>query len=197
MLSSELFNERKASQAAAYFLYRSGPAMQMSVLKLMKLLYLAERRSFERYCEPMIGDRLVSMPQGPVLSNTYNHMNGELDSVAGGWDSWIGDREGHDLALKNPDQLISPEESLLELSDSDLEILNEIWNDFGHMSKYQIRDYTHKHCPEWQDPRGSMIPMTFGDLFRALEFSSEKAEKCIHHLQSQMAINSAFEEVCV
>jgi uncharacterized phage-associated protein len=196
MLSSELFNERKASQAAAYFLYRAGPAMQMPVLKLMKLLYLAERRSFERYCEPMIGDRLVSMPHGPVLSITYNHMNGELDSVDGGWDSWIGDREGHDVAIKNPEQLKSPEDDLLELSDSDLEILNEIWNDFGHMSKYQIRDYTHKHCPEWKDPRGSMIPMTFGDLFRALEFSSEKSEKCIHHLQSLQAINMAFEEDC-
>jgi len=196
MISSELFNEKKASQAAAYFLYRSGPAMQMPVLKLMKLLYLAERRSFERFCEPMIGDRLVSMPHGPVLSLTYNHLNGELDSVEGGWDSWMGVREGHDVAIRNPEQLRSPEEDLLELSDSDLEILNEIWNDFGHMSKYEIRDYTHNYCPEWKDPKGSMIPMTFGDLFRALEFSSEKADKCLQHLQSLKAVNLAFEEQC-
>jgi len=47
----------------------------------MKLLYLAERRSFEKHGEPMIGDRLVSMPQGPVLSCTYNLMNGELPST--------------------------------------------------------------------------------------------------------------------
>ena len=196
MNSSDLFNEKKAAQAAAYFLYRSGQAMQMPVLKLMKLLYLAERRSYERYCEPMIGDRLVSMPHGPVLSITYNHMNGEMESVEGGWESWIGDREGHDVAVKNPEQFQSPEDDLLELSDSDLEILNETWNEFGHMSKYQIRDYTHMYCPEWQDPKGSMIPMTFGDLFRALEFSSEKADKCIDHLHSLKAINAAFEERC-
>ncbi len=196
MNSSDLFNEKKAAQAAAYFLYRSGQAMQMSVLKLMKLLYLAERRSYEVYCEPMIGDRLVSMPHGPVLSITYNHMNGEMESVEGGWESWIGDRENHNVAVKNPEQFHSPEDDLLELSDSDLEILNETWNGFGHMSKYQIRDYTHKYCPEWQDPKGSMIPMTFGDLFRALEFSSEKAVKCIDHIHSLRAINTAFEEQC-
>lgn len=195
MSSSELFNERKASQVAAYFLYRSGPAMQMPVLKLMKLLYLAERLSFERYCEPMIGDRLVSMPHGPVLSVTYNHMNGELDSIEGGWDSWISSRnQDHEVAIKNADQLTSPEDDLLELSDSDLEILNETWKKFGHMTKYEIRDWTHKYCPEWQDPKGSMIPMTFGDLFQALEFSSRKSEKCIRHLEELKAINSAFED---
>ena len=50
-----LFNEKKAAQAAAYFLLRAGGPL--TVLKLMKLLYLAERGSFERYGTPMIGDR--------------------------------------------------------------------------------------------------------------------------------------------
>lgn len=63
-----LFNEKKAAQAAAFFLFQAG--QPVSVLKLTKLLYLAERRSFERHGSPMIGDRLVSMPHGPVLSVT-------------------------------------------------------------------------------------------------------------------------------
>ena len=65
-----LFNEKKAAQAAAYFLFRA--ATPLSVLKLTKLLYLAERRSFERFGEPMIGENPVSMPHGPVLSTTYD-----------------------------------------------------------------------------------------------------------------------------
>jgi uncharacterized phage-associated protein len=75
-----LFNEKKAAQSAAYLLFRAGKPM--SVLKLTKLLYLAERRSFEKYGEPMIGDNPVSMPHGPVLSTTYDHMNGALRSAA-------------------------------------------------------------------------------------------------------------------
>ena len=191
---SSLFNEKKASQAAAYLLYRSGPRMTMPVLKLLKLLYLAERTSYEKYCEPLIGDRLVSMPHGPVLSLTYNFMNGELDSAEDGWDAWIGNRQGYDIGVNNPEQLHSPD-VLLELSDSDIEILDEVWNRFGHMNRFQIRDWTHRNCPEWRDPHGSMLPMTYGDLFRALEFSEAKSEKCIQHLETLKEINSTFEEV--
>lgn len=68
----------------------------------MKLLYLAERRSFEIHGAPMIGDRLVSMDHGPVLSRVYNHMNGEAPSTAKGWEYWISDRAGHDVALRRP-----------------------------------------------------------------------------------------------
>jgi hypothetical protein len=42
----------------------------LPVIKLIKLMYLAERLSLQRYGEPLTGDRLVSMPDGPVLSMT-------------------------------------------------------------------------------------------------------------------------------
>lgn len=137
-----LFNEKKAAQAAAYFLFRAGEPV--SVLKLMKLLYLAERRSFERYGTPMIGDRLVSMPHGPVLSITYNHMSGELESVAGGWDSWVADRAEHNLDLRDRAALKSPEDDLLELSDADLAVLADVWQQFGQMSAWAAELDTQK-----------------------------------------------------
>ena len=77
----------------------SAAKFEMAVLKLMKLLYLAERRSFELYSEPIIGDRLVSMPHGPVLSFTFNHMNGQLESKPDGWAAWIGGRNDYMLGL--------------------------------------------------------------------------------------------------
>lgn len=188
-----LFNEKKAAQAAAYFLFRAGGTL--SVLKLMKLLYLAERRSFEKFGQPMIGDRLVCMPHGPVLSSTYNHMNGELPSVKGGWEHWIADRAEHDLALRNPKALKSPEKDLMELSEADLEILAEIWKHFGRMSALKLRDYTHRHLPEWKDPEGSMIPMRMEDLFAALKFTPEQAKEAMAQLRDQDDINAAFASV--
>ena len=103
----------------------------MSVLKLMKLLYLAERRSFEKFGEPMIGDQLVSMPHGPVLLRTYSHMNGELRSVEGGWESWISDRADHEVALRDANSIKSPADDLIALSDADLGVLEETWGQFG------------------------------------------------------------------
>jgi uncharacterized phage-associated protein len=186
---NNLFNERKAAQAAAYFLFRAGG--RLDVLKLMKLLYLAERRSFEKYGEPMIGDRLVSMPHGPVLSRTYNYMNGELPSAEGGWDSWIADRAEHVLSLKNPKSLRSPE-SLKQLSDADLGVLDEVWKKFGRMTGSQLRNYTHRHCPEWKDPEGSMIPMQLEDLFKALNFTPARSREALARLREASEAEAAF-----
>lgn len=151
-MSRHLFNERKAAQAAAWLLFRAGGAMPL--LKLMKLMYLAERRSLELHSEPLIGDRLVSMQHGPVLSRIYNHVNGAMPSAEGGWESWIADRSDHMLALRDPARLLSPETQLLALSDSDAEILDEIWEQFGHLDQWQLVEYTHANCPEWRDPGG-------------------------------------------
>lgn len=187
-----LFNEKKAAQAAAFFLFHAG--QPMSVLKLMKLLYLAERRSFELHGSPMIGDRLVSMPHGPVLSVTYNHMSGELDSIEGGWDSWIADRAGHDLDLCDRSALKDPAE-LLELSDADVQVLSEVWGRFGRMSGWDLRNWTHENCPEWKDPEGSMIPMKLEELFAALKYSPEQAREAMERLESESAVTAAFASV--
>lgn len=184
-----LFNEKKAAQAAAYFLLSEGKPMP--VLKLIKLLYLAERRSYEKYGDPIIGDRLVCMPHGPVLSLTLNHMNGELASDEGGWDSWIADRADHLVALTAEASTKSIND-LLELSEADIETLGEIWTQFGYMSRWQLRDYTHAHCPEWKDPDGSMVPMTFEELFQALNFTKDQSREYLARLKDQSNINAAF-----
>ena len=184
----ELFNEKKAAQVAAFFLILANASL--SILKLMKLMYLAERSSFESYGEGLVGDRLVSMQHGPVLSITYNHMNGELTSAPGGWDSWISDRAEHSVSL-NTAKCTAGVNDLLELSDADVAVLEEVWKKFGRFNKFQLVDYTHAHCPEWQDPDGSMIPMTPQDLFKALNFSPEQSGAYLSRMTHQAAINAA------
>jgi uncharacterized phage-associated protein len=188
-MHKHLFNERKAAEAAAYFLMRAGGSL--AILKLTKLLYLAERRSYEKFGEGMVGDQLVSMPHGPVLSLTYNHMNGVIDSVPGGWDTWITDRAGHQLSLQDASR--SPDD-LLELSDADLEVLTETWAKFGAMSGSALRNYTHNQCPEWKDPDGSMIPMTPESLFDALGFTEAQKRAALGKLAAASSITAAFAE---
>ena len=188
-----LFNEKKAAQAAAFLLFQAG--QPMSVLKLTKLLYLAERRSFERFGSPIIGDRLVSMQHGPVLSATYDHMNGALESAEGGWESWIADRAGHDLDLRDRAALRDPAHDLLELSDADEEILADVWRQFGQMTGWELRNWTHRNCPEWKDPEGSMIPMKFEELFAALKYSPEQTREALERLESESAVTAAFDSI--
>jgi uncharacterized phage-associated protein len=188
---SSHYNELRAAESAAFFLYRAGGSLP--IIKLLKLLYLAERLSFQRYGEPLTGDHLVSMPHGPVLSMTYDFINGALQSSQGGWDTWVSDRENHSVALKDQSMIRSPELDLLQLSDSDLEILSETWSEFGHWDRWKLVDYTHSAaCPEWQDPNGSSSPITYASLFSALGYGNAEAAELEARMAKQQQVNAAF-----
>lgn len=190
MSKAPLFDERRAAEAAAFLLFMANG--QLPVIKLVKLMYLAERLSLQRYGEPLTGDRLVSMPHGPVLSMTYDHINGALHSVEGGWDTWIADRADQMVALRDPSKIRSPEDDLLGLSDSDLEVLREVWTGFGHWDRWALVRYTHSDaCPEWEDPEGSSNPITYERLFSELGYESSQVSSLIERLAEQRAIKAA------
>ena len=175
MQNFSLFDERKAAQAAACLLHRAGG--KLPLLKLMKLMYLAERLSLKRYGDTITGDAFVSMPHGPVLSMTYDHMNGALASEDGGWDTWVSDRADNAVALRDESMIRTPEDDLTALSDTDLECLNDVWNEFGHWDKFKLRDYTHSSaCPEWEDPKGSSRPIPHGRLLKAVGYGPKQVE---------------------
>lgn len=162
------FSEQKVAQMAAYFLKLRGG--RMAYLKLMKLLYLADRESLNRFDEPISHDQMVSMPHGPVLSQTYDLMVGQAER---GWDEWIRDEANYEVSLKKS----ASRDDLDELSDVDLEVLDAVWNEFGSMSRWDLRDWTHNHCAEWEDPCGSSYPIAPKTVFRALGRSDSEAEE--------------------
>jgi uncharacterized phage-associated protein len=76
------FDESKATEAAAFLLSRSDQTM--NYMKLIKLLYLADREALIRWGRPISTDRYVSMKHGPVLSNVLNLISfGSLSEKTG------------------------------------------------------------------------------------------------------------------
>lgn len=190
MATCPFFDEIKAAHAAAFLLFRAGGSLPL--IKLLKLLYLAERLSLQRYGEPLTGDRLVAMPNGPVLSMTYDHMNGALPSREGGWESWIADRAGHVVGLRDASKLRAPELDLPRLSDSDLEVLGEVWDKFGHWDRWDLVAYTHSEaCPEWQDPDGSSHPIGYELLFSKLGYSPAQAAAMVERINTKRALSAS------
>jgi len=169
------FNVRKAAQACVFFALKEQG--QINVLKLAKLIYLADRRFMEKYDCTMLNDRLVSMPHGPVNSMTLNYINGMM--VDNEWDTFIAARERHMLGVSGPHVTLG---DLDELSAAELECLEETWSAFGHLDPFALRDYTHQHCPEWEDPHGSSNPIPYARLFKFLgkaEVAEELEEKVL------------------
>ncbi len=182
-----MFNERKVAQMAAFFLGQT-PEGRMSHLKLMKLLYLADREAVRKFGFPMSGDRMVSMPYGPVLSMTLNLMDGDIESCPGGWEEWISDKENHELSLRRPLKM----DALDELSAAELDVLRSVWERFGAMGKWEIRDWTHKHCAEWKDPHGSSRPISFERLARAVGYDEVAAKEIAAQIEAEEKIDRLF-----
>lgn len=176
-----IFSEQKIAQMAAFFLIRRGG--RMSYLKLMKLLYLADRESMDRYGESMSADVHYSMPHGPVLSETLNLITGQKSSPI--WRDMIYPCENYEVALTHPDFVPG---DLEELSEADVEILDEVWKRFGHMTRFDLVQYTHQHLPEWVDPNGSSRPIDPRATFAALGYARDQADALAKNIFERKAL---------
>lgn len=146
----------------------------MEILKLIKLMYFAERQSFAVYGEPMSGDTYFALEHGPILSRTLDHVNHFIDSEPDGWESWIQDREDHFVSLREQGD---PIEKLTALSEADLEVLETTWNEFGHYSASELRNLSHEICEEWDDPRGSCLPISISRILKSVGYSDPEVIK--------------------
>lgn len=169
---------------AAFFADKEGGTI--AVLKLVKLLYLADRESLRRYGEPITYDSPVSMPKGPVLSRSLDLINGfERGAPAAQWDEWMKDRAGHDVQLKRHFE----RDDLDELSDADVEVLEAVWDAFGHMDKWTLSDWTHDNCAEWNNPHGSSAPIDEAHRLIAVGKSHEEAAAFAREIQAERALD--------
>jgi uncharacterized phage-associated protein len=177
-----MFSEKRVSQMAAYLLNKRGG--RMAYIKLLKLLYLAEREAMAKWGESISGDRFVSMPHGPVLSQTYDLIKGHSGSQSF-WNEIIQDESNYEVSLKNSVH----NDTFDELSIAELELLDETFQRYGHMSRFQIIEYTHDHCPEWQDPNGSSYPIKPESIFRALGKTENQIQEMLKNYNEQQELD--------
>ena len=181
-----MFNQRKVAQMAAFLLHRGRG--RMKYIKLLKLLYLADRESMKRHGYPISGDRYVSMNHGPVLSQTLNLINGAVEFEEQGWNHWIADKADYEVSLRHK----VSRDALDELSEADLDVLGDIHAKFGKMSPWRLVEYTHRYCREWQDPSGSSTPIPYETIFKALGRSSAEAKKLGARIEQEHRIDRLF-----
>jgi len=161
------FNEAKATEAAAWLLKREQG--RMNYLRLIKLLYIADRESLTKFGRPITGDDFVSMKKGPVLSNVLHIIRDDGWTEPQIWPNHIEKNEDYTVHLvKDPgaDNLSAAETDLLDV------ILASHWG----KTQWEMVDYTHTF-PEWKDPGHSVSPIHVEELLRAAGVSDEKIDK--------------------
>ena len=156
------YNEEKATALACRFLELAGG--ELEDLKLMKLMYLAEREAIRLRNVGITGDRMVSMKNGPVLKHTLDRLT-PLDQIdpGGVWREYIEIPSKWEVRLKRP---FPPEKAL---SRGELTIADEIWKGHGNKSKWQLVELTHTF-DEWRDPGESRRPIQFQEILIGLGF---------------------------
>ena len=170
------YREDKATQAAARLLQLAGGTLNH--MKLIKLLYLADRKALLQFGRPITFDWYVSMAHGPVLSFTLDKINDSPPPDGTSyWHRFISERQDHQVTLLGP----SPRD---QLSPAEEQVLDAVWREFGTMNQWELRDYSHS-LPEWRDPKGSSLPIQISDILLGEGFSEDEAREVLDTLNAE------------
>ncbi len=121
----------KAREIADYFLWKGEQLEEendLSNLKLQKLLYYARGFSLALLDRPCFSDPINAWPHGPVVVAVYEDFKNHRGDVI-------------------PSAL---SDGLPTLDAETVEVLDEVFDVYGHFSAWRLRDMTHAERP-WQE----------------------------------------------
>jgi hypothetical protein len=163
------FNTPKGTDAAARFAELAGGSI--NVLKLSKLAYLLDRMAIERRGIPVMGGAYYSMKDGPMISEILDLINrGRLHPKKPTlWERIIHPRNVHDVAVTGVEMPTS-------LSNEEITFIDELWKVHGRKGKWELRDWCHKHCPEYSEIKAGRKPIPLVEIANALNVTPEDAK---------------------
>ena len=139
------FNECKATQAAAFMAERLGGSV--SYMKLIKLLYIADREALFTNGVRLTTDRHFSMKKGPVCSRILSMIKTDLlFDESRTFAKTFKLAEDYAIALKEDRPT-----DFKELSRHEKQILESVLERYGHMTQWKLVDVVHTFA-EWKEP---------------------------------------------
>ncbi len=154
------FELEKAIQAIGV-LFRAEQTQVMSYLRLLKLLYIAERENLAATGWPILGDRAVAMDNGPVMSQVYDLI---MDRHIGAprWGQYF--RRSHYCLEK------VTEADVGRLSRQEIDRLQEIAHRYEDISEWDLVNVTHDFADYVKNkpPKKSMKPISVEDILEGV-----------------------------
>ncbi|WP_304625954.1 Panacea domain-containing protein [uncultured Parasutterella sp.] len=157
-----MYDTELTTQIIGYFLWKAGGAMPY--LKILKLVYLADRKALLDIGETLTGDAYSAMKLGPAPYYTYNSLKQDkFDS------QWL-EHKKFDVRLKKEVNSNDPLDTFELLSPIMQSILDSIWDQYGNKRKYDLAKLTHTICPEWEACKDDSIELA--DILKAEGYTS-------------------------
>jgi uncharacterized phage-associated protein len=139
-MASFVFRFDKTLQAAGMFLRLNGGRMEF--LKLLKLLYIADRECLGVEGDTITGDNVRAMKHGPVLMTVYNLIKNNDDPQAPLWHRYIKRCSNHSV-------YVAKDPGTLDLCRYEKEVVEQIYSRYGKENTFDLVKLTHSF-PEWQ-----------------------------------------------
>ena len=89
-------------------------------------------------------------------------INGKVDQK--NWNKYVA----HNGNVVTPLRRLTRDD-LGEVSNAEYKIIDGLWKQFSDFTASQIRNWTHKNCPEYTEIDRGSIPIQYEDIFAALE----------------------------
>ena len=142
-VNARCVDERKATQIAAFFLKESNNYIP-DFIKLVKLMYLADREALLELGYTLTKGTHYSLPKGPIVSEVYDWLKGTL--VGEFWNQHIKRSGKYGVSLeRNP--------GIGLLAESHIRLLQRIQKEHGNKSTWQlVKDV--EALPEHREPIG-------------------------------------------
>lgn len=152
------FDLDKALEAMAYIVRRLG---RVDKVKLMKLVYIADRENFLRNGYPITGDSLWAMPWGPVSSGCLDAVNGQL------WPAAQNDRLFEFLHLDDNVVTLKHAPATSLLSTAEKAVLDGVLSQHGATPTWTLVEQTHAY-PEYREVyvEDSSRPIPFESILK-------------------------------
>ncbi len=154
------FNQLKAIQAVAFLLKQKHPTKSDNFMRVLKLLYFADRESIKETGSPVTGDRFVAMEHGPTLSHLLDLVHQRTFDTEE-WDKYIEKNE-YEIRLIN-----DPGNS--KLCRYEIDLLKRIWEENRELGEWEVAKKSEKF-QEWKknNPGTSSRPIPLSDLLVAV-----------------------------
>jgi uncharacterized phage-associated protein len=169
------FNCEKAIQAVLWLVQRNNGAMDK--LQLVKMIFLADREHLAKYGRPIVGGNYFAMKYGPVSSELLDCLD-------------AAETVGSAFKVDNGHKVIAKKAVGQDwLSQSDLDILDSIYQTYGHLDQWKLSDITHdfiaykKNAP----PENSRSPLPYEDFFLDYDEETKKMLQLIADEQEAWA----------
>lgn len=190
---------KKITQVINYLVSKQGGDNAVPELKVIKLIWAADRYHLRKYARTVTNDNYVAMGKGPVGSSTKDVAEFETGYGNVSDDDIKYSEKYIKFYQSNGDGFLSAISTVDadELSQTDLEALDFALEQFGGMSTSEIIEFTHQY-PEWKEHEQKLLrdrkvtPINSLDFFKDPDIKDDPFALPTETLVNSRAIYSEY-----